>query len=261
MLKKFFVFIVIILILISLSIVFIKVNNINKEQIVTDYLNSKYGNGDWNIVSKEDYSFYTGAGLSNWYEPDGVRFVVTSKFTQYKPFHIYVNEVNMITDDCFLPTYYSIKYGINYEFNTTINEKDNFDELIKRMVYITDYHYPYIDWEWSSSGWHFDRPKCKINDFLMGGFYNPLSVQSSPKKEKSPDIIPDNQRIPELKEIIYLIEKFFSSERLMNPNINDDEFYKLVFEDKASDEEIVKYITNHITPVNGIEIMYDYRNK
>ena len=166
----------------------------------------------------------------------------------------------MITDDCFLPTYYSIKYGINYEFNTTINEKDNFDELIKRMVYITDYHYPYKDWEWSSSGWYFNRPKCRINDILMEGFYQSLSVQKSHKKEKEPDVIPDNQRIPELKEIIYLMEQFFSSERLKNENINDDEFYKLVFEDKVSDEEIVNYISNHITPVNGVEINCNYIN-
>lgn len=257
--KKYIILIILLFILVILTS-FLQSSDGYKQNIVIKYLNKKYGDGDWNIVSKEEFAYYTGAGLSNWYQLDGERYVVSSSFTNNKPFHIYLNESNMITDDCFLPTYYSIKYGINYEFNTEINEKDNFDELIKRMVYITDYHYPYKDWEWSSSGWHFNRPKCIIDNFLMEGFYQPLSVQKSPKKEKEPDVIPDNQRIPELKEIIYIIEQFFSSERLKNENINDDEFYKLVFEDKASDEEIVKYITNHITPVNGIEIRYDYRN-
>lgn len=127
------------------------------------------------------------------------------------------------------------------------------------MVYITDYHYPYRDSEWSSSGWYFDRPKCRIDSFLMEGFYCPKSVQESPKKEKLPDIIPNNQRILELREIIYLIEQFYSSERLMNKIINDDEFYELVFNNKVTNEEIINYISEHITPINGIEIMHTYR--
>lgn len=261
--KKYFLFVLILLILV-LTTVFLKFRDEYKQNIVIEYLNNKYGDGDWEIISQEEYAFYTGAGLENWYEPDGLRYVVSSSYTDNKPFHIYLNEKNMITEDCFLPTYYSIKYGFNYDFNTNVNQKintDKFEELINRMVYITDYHYPYNDSEWTSSGWDFDRPRCVINASLMTGFFRPLSVQSSPKKEKLPDIIPDNQQIPELKEIIYYMEEFFSSERLKNENVNDDEFYKLVFEDKVSNEEIVNYISEHITPVNGVKIDYKYIRK
>ena len=152
--KKYLVVILIILLILVISILYFIISNNYKENIVIEHLNNKYGDGNWNIVSKENYAFYTGAGLSNWSEPDGLRYIVTSSFKENETFHIYLNESNMITEDCFLPTYYSIKYGLSYGFNTTINEQDRFDELIDRMVYVSDYHYPYKDWKILSSGWY-----------------------------------------------------------------------------------------------------------
>ena len=250
------------IILIILVIIFIIFSLDSKQKIAIDYLNSKYGNGEWKIIAVENYVYRNNSEVlfSQEYIQDGVILTVSSSYLDDNPFHIYVNENNIVTTDCFLPTYYSIKYNVDYKFNITPNEKDDFSELINKMTYISSYHYPYEDYEHTSNGWYFDKPKCLITSFLMESFYDPISVKTSPTKEKVLDIIPNNQRIPELEEIIQLVEEYYSSGRLRNENINDKEFYELLFKKDTDERTIINYISNHITPVHEMEIYFKYNN-
>ncbi len=225
--------------------------NNDKHRVAIEYLNNKYGDGDWKIISKEPYVYKNTEEVifRKEYITDGVIFTISSSFLGNNYFHLYVNDSNMVTTDCFLPTYYSMKYNLKFE-----PSMDDFSELINKMIHITDYHYPYSDYIYSSNGWHSEKPKCRINLFLMTSFYNPISVQKSPKKEKVLDIIPDNQEIPELNKIIQLIEEYYSSGRLKNTNINDEEFYELLFRKKVAEKDIIDYISTHITPVDDMKL-------
>lgn len=230
-----------------------------KEDIAITYLNSKYGNGNWKIISKEDYIYEDNSEIlfSSKYKKDGFKFLISSSYLDNESFYLYVNKENMVTDDYFLPTYYSIKYDIKYDYSENNIKDYNYDEFVVKMAYITTYHYPYNDYICTSFGeWMLKKPKCMIDSFLMESFFSPKFIQTSPKKEKILDIIPDNQRIPELSDIIELVENYYSSGRLKNKDNNDEELYDLIFKKKASEEEILTFISNHITPVDDMDILY-----
>lgn len=255
--NKKILFILLIIIFIVIAILFIYRKN-NKQDIAIEYLHNKYGDGNWKIISETPYTYKNTEEVlfRKEYITDGVIFTISSSYLDGNHFHLYVNKNNMVTTDCFLPTYYSLKYNIEYDFDT-----NNYSKLIEKMVYITDYHYPYHDYEYKSSGWYFEKPKCHITSFLMESFYDPISVQTSPTKEKVLDIVPDNQCIPELEKIIQFIENYYSNGRLKNKNINDKEFYELVFRKNVNDEEIIDYISTHIAPVDGMKIYFKYEKK
>lgn len=258
---KIIIVVAALIILLMSSIIFLKLNTGNKEKIAINYLNKKYGNGGWEILKSEDYysENSTESLFSKKYKRDGKKLKIKSTYINNKYFYLYVNDKNMVTDDYFLPTYYSIKYNLNYEDDPDPLSEDNFD-LVEKMVYISTYHYPYKDYKNSSSGWYFNKPNCDINVYLMSSFFSPISVHTSPKKEKVLDVIPDEGRIPELSEIIKLVENYYSSGRTRNKDNHEKELYDLIFKKKASEEEIDNFISNHITKVDGLEVV-DYLKK
>ncbi|MBR6034006.1 MAG: hypothetical protein IKP28_04655 [Clostridia bacterium] len=255
--NKKILIILLIIIFIAVTAIIICTTN-TKQNIAIEYLNTKYGDGDWKIISKTQYVYKNTEEVifRKEFLTDGVIFTISSSYLDGNYFHLYVNKDNMVTTDCFLPTYYSLKYNLEYDLDT-----ENFTELIEKMIYITDYHYPYEDYVYDSNGWYWEKPKCLISTFLMGSFYSPISVQISPTREKVLDIIPDNQSVPELEEIIQLIENYYSNGRLKNKNINDKELYELVFTKNITDEKINDYISTHIAPVDGMKIYYKYDKK
>ena len=227
-------------------------------RLAIEYLTKKYGNGDWKIV---DVRRDTGSTLNGFVRSDydnGYIFTVTSSYTNDASFIVDVDDTKIITTDEFLPTYYSLKYGFDYKPDKYMENSASFEELIKRMVYISDYHYPYNDYKYSSSGPILQRPYAKIFKYEMGSFYDPISVQRSPKTEKVLDIIPDGGNIPEISTIIDAVEQYYSSGLMRNKDNHDAELYKLVFEDKASEEEVKNFIKSHIAPVDGYEPYWKY---
>ena len=247
--KILIVLLIIIFITVAIIIIFRIKNNYSKENIAIEYLNTKYGDSDWKIISKTQYVYKNTEELifKKKYITDGVIFTISSSYIDGNYFHLYVNKNNMVTTDCFLPTYYSLKYNIEYEFDT-----DNFSKLIDKMGYIINYHYPYQD---------YSKENPCITSFYVQSFYDPISVQISPVKEKVLDIIPDNQCIPELEKIIQLFEDYYSYGRLKNENINDEEFYELVFKENTTEEEIINYILSHITPIDGMTPLREHQLK
>ena len=256
----FIIVIFIIIIIIDASYRLTNRNPINKEQLAINYLNSKYGDGEWRIIDNQDYYYKDNSFhlFGDDYTKDGIILKITSSYINNNYFYLYVNESNMITRDFFLPTYYSIKYNLDYEVEPKEGKID-YSKLDKRMEYISTYHYPYKDYKDSSEGWYFNKPYCDINTFLMHSYYFPISIQTAPKKAKVLDIIPDEQRIPEVNEIIKLVEDYFSSGRTRNQDNYEQELYDLVFEQKATEEEVYDFISNHITNVDELEVKYILR--
>ncbi|SFA84992.1 hypothetical protein SAMN05216249_103157, partial [Acetitomaculum ruminis DSM 5522] len=136
--------------------------------------------------------------------------------------------------DCFLPTYYSIKYNLKYEM-----QGDYFGELLDRISFIADYHYPYNDYE-------FNNRMGPNSDIEPDAFYNAWGSNS----ERIPlqEIIPDNGHIPDVKEIIEILENYYCAGRKRNKNINDEECYKLAFSDEFSESKCEKFIADSIEP-------------
>ncbi len=249
--------IALLLVVIVIAILSLGGSFVSKEQLVLNYLKQKYGDGNWVITSSEPVTYMTRDGFVERTHDGGNKYTVTSSYIDNKSFHIRLGKSNIIEDDFFLPTYYSVEYNLDYEFGT-----DHFDDLIDRMVFVTEYHYPYKDWVFSFS-WRCDHdgPKCRIGSYEMGGVFDAISVTYSPNPSKDPDIIPDIQRVPELEEMIGIIEQYYSSDRLKNKEINDGDFYDLVFNNKATEEEIIDYIKGHTPPVEGVETTYEYLHK
>lgn len=231
-------------------------------QLAFEYLNTKYGDGAWQIHESIRDAGYTLNGFVKSEYDNGYIFRVTSAYTNGISFVVDVDDTGIITTDSFLPTYYSIKYGLNF----TAPEEGNmttykYDDLIKRMVYITDYHYPYNDYKYSSSGSISQRPKARIKEFEMSSFYDPISVMRSPEQSKVLDIIPSNSSIPDIMDIIKAAEDYYSSGLIRNNDEHEKELFSLVFEEKASSEIIESFIADHISSVDGYEPMYQYRQK
>lgn len=259
--KFIIVFLLIVIVIVIAGI--IKGGNpfVSKSSIALKYLNKKYGDGNWEILSSEDYYYRNGSPtlFSKEFIKDGKKFKVSSSYLNGKYFYIYVNDSNMVTNDYFLPTYYSIKYNLNYEEDPN-PERYTHTDLVDMIIYITLYHYPYDDAVFESSGWYFEKPYCRIDTHLVESFFSPISIQTSPKREKVLDIIPDNGSIPDIKDIINSIEEYYSSGRLKNTDTNEDELYDLVFNKKASKKVVLDYIQEHITPVDNMKLDYNITN-
>ena len=224
-----------------------------RRQKVIDYLVRKYGDGGWTLVSEDQVSFTELDGFVRRNIKDGFMYVVTTSYADGGSFLIHLGDSDIVEEDYFLPTYYSYVYGFSYNGETA-----EYEELFKRMRLVTDYHYPYADWVNSVSHECYDEAKCRI--FHISEAFDPISVQYKPVLSKKPDIIPDAGRIIELKEMISLIENFFSRERLQNTDENEDELYRLAFEEKVSMGKLISFVKNHITPVEGVETItnFDY---
>lgn len=233
----------------------------NARQLAFEYLNTKYGDGDWQIHENIRDAGYTLDGFVKHEYDNGYIFRVTSSYTNDVSFIVDVDDVGMITTDSFLPTYYSIKYDFDYTAPTEGNMTGKYDELIKKMVYVTDYHYPYNDYKYSSSGPLLQRPKARIHSFEMASFYNPIHIERSPEHSKILDVIPNDAKIPEIMTIINAVEDYYSSGLIKNRDKHEAELFSLIFEEKASDEMIESFITDHIVPVDGYEPMSQYEKK
>ncbi len=228
-------------------------------QIALEYLNTKYGDGDWQLYDSFKDAGYSYNGFVKSHYDRGYVFTATSSYTNGEAFTVQVANERIVTTDSFLPTYYSIKYGFKYRAPSVNDLDGDYEDLLQRMVYISDYHYPYDDYKYDSSGALIQRPKARIFKFEMGSFYSPISVTYSPEAKKILDIIPDDGSIPEIRDIINEVEDYYSSGLTRNRDHHDDELYSLVFEEKASYDQIERFISEHITPIAEYEPMYKYR--
>ena len=218
------------------------INKSGTKQIdIIEYLNNKYGNGDWKITEVKDLQRknHEEVLFRSEYTSDGERYKVSSSYLGNQTFNIHTF-YGRIYEDGFLPTYYSTKYNLTFELNTLIKAEhttnDSFPDFYKRIKYIIDYHYPYT----KNNGY--------VSEFNIQQFF-------------LADNLPDFHHLPELDEIVYHIEQKYFKNGIRNSDKNDQELYKLVFEEKANEDVIVKYISNHITKVDGHEIYYTYKNK
>ena len=201
---------------------------------VTRYLYNKYGNGSWQITKKEDVikKVTTNFGPQN--RKTGDKYTISSSFLREK-FTVTTDNDGKIIEDYFLPAYYSEKYDISYyrevtQFGITAVEHD----LYRRMKYIIDYHYPY--------GGRAEDPYRVICQLF------------------SEDNLPNFHRIPEMEEIIKLIEDKCCKNRVRNTDNNDEELYKLVFNKDSSWPTIRDYISKHIAPINmeAVKVLDEY---
>ncbi len=212
---------------------------ISENGVFTDvigYLNSKYGNGNWQIVKMENLKKrnHKDEFLKSEYIGDGTRYTISSSYLGNNKFNVYDYDKKIY--DMFLPTYYSIKYNLYYKLCTTttseLTNRDDFSEFYKRITYILLYHYPYVSAKYDGE---------TISDYLVQEFFYDKKL-------------PDFHKIPELTEVIESIEEKYCKEKLRNKDNNDKEIMELVFQQKADEEEIIQWILNHITPVEGTQI-------
>ncbi|SFA84954.1 hypothetical protein SAMN05216249_103155 [Acetitomaculum ruminis DSM 5522] len=211
-----------------------------RKYLVIRYLNQKYGDGDWKIIACEKVIVTAGGGFNTYETQDGVKYTVASSYIEGKSFHIYIRDF-IIHEDDFLPTYYSIKYNLDYHFSN-----DDFWDISYRIAYITCYHYPYQDDDYTNK----EGPNSFVDAYA---FYNFKIEDRKPK----PDVIPDKGRIPDIKEIIEGLENYYCAGRKRNKNIDDEDCYKLAFSDNFSDETMKKFIADSI---EDSEKKYTYYN-
>lgn len=212
--------------------------------IVMKTLNNRYGNGHWKITKREYWLSEVSTGPWSHLQLDGKRFTVTSDYTGGKPFHVYVGARHFVTCDCFLPTFYCIKYGVDYEFSEEKREKDSFQKLAKKIGWICRYHYPYPDDKnyFTTGYWGIKDGYNTVHEYEASSLWNPPIVKSSPEKGIEPDLIPNEGRVYELSESIEMIEKYYCFSRKKNPDVNDKEFYEYVFDKHVTDAEIKEYL-------------------
>jgi hypothetical protein len=209
--------------------------DIKKDEDLIVYLNNKYGNGSWHIIKKEALQTKNHEEIlfRKEYDDDGYRYTISSSYLGNKIFNIHVRHESILIDG-FLPTYYSIKYNLNYKLNTSTKawytNEDEFSELSERLEYVFDYLYPYTDSEYYGKGLDslgkYDSHKMFCTNFL-----------------------PNYQRIPEFSEWINDIGEYYSGKRQKNQDGHLSELIELVFEKKANKKEIIDFTYKHITPI------------
>ncbi|SFB17311.1 hypothetical protein SAMN05216249_11195 [Acetitomaculum ruminis DSM 5522] len=204
--------------------------------IVINYLNNRYGDGDWKIVACKD-TYYTSEGcfftLFRRQKKDGVRYEITSSYTQNKPFCIFIKGF-IIENDEFLPTYYSIKYKLKYIIWEDTGFDNDFEELEGKIKFINDYHYPFKDYV------------SNYDDFYINNcataLYIPEMYGNEDTYDTFKDLFKNNKKVPDLSETIDILEKCYCSYRKRNSNIDDEKFYNFIFSKNVSDVDIDRFI-------------------
>jgi hypothetical protein len=128
------VFIFNIVIMVSVPLLVSKITINNGKNYVTDYLNKKYGNANYEVVNV--YKNYENYGMWDKYL-SSYYYEIKSDYMD-ETFIVQIDEsLEYITSDFFLPVYYSLKFNLKYnleydDWSSDINYNfDEFNEYVK----------------------------------------------------------------------------------------------------------------------------------
>ena len=128
------VFIFNIVIMVSVPLLVSKITINKGKNYVTDYLNKKYGNANYEVVNV--YKNYENYGMWDKYL-SSYYYEIKSDYMD-KTFIVQIDEsLEYITSDFFLPVYYSLKFNLKYnleydDWSSDINYNfDEFNEYVK----------------------------------------------------------------------------------------------------------------------------------
>lgn len=128
------VFIFNIVIMVSVPLLVSKITINNGKNYVTDYLNKKYGNANYEVVNV--YKNYENYGMWDKYL-SSYYYEIKSDYMD-ETFIVQIDEsLEYISSDFFLPVYYSLKFNLKYnleydDWSSDINYNfDEFNEYVK----------------------------------------------------------------------------------------------------------------------------------
>ena len=170
------------------------------EKIVLNYLNSKYGNGNFHVA--KTYESYIHDEFSTSF--GGYYYEIKSDYIDGAFFVERSGMCDGVSQDTFLPVYYSQKYNLKYtqEFDTWYDRTNyNFDELEKYMNTVAE-----------SQGLQIEYKRINLN-YLYDGYIHScggyVGLPSETKYNSNYSIVSDKLgKIPEFQDVLEKLAAF-----------------------------------------------------